>query len=70
MFKEERDETMFTWSMIGDIQEGRPNLGTGMDLTVYRLMQFTLRYVIIQEFDTATADRVFYRAGELPPCQH
>jgi hypothetical protein len=65
MFKEERDNTMFDWSMIGNITEGRPNLGTTMDVTVYRLMQFTLRDVIIQEFDAATADRLYYRAGEL-----
>jgi uncharacterized protein len=65
MFKEERDSSMFDWSMIGNIAEGRPNLGSTMDVAVYRLMQFTLRDVIIQEFDTATADRIYYRAGEL-----
>ncbi|MFA5181546.1 MAG: V4R domain-containing protein [Syntrophales bacterium] len=65
MFKEERDDAMFDWSMIGDIAEGRPNLGSTMDVAVYRLMQFTLRDVIIQEFDTATADRLYFKAGEL-----
>ena len=65
MFKEARTDAMFTWGMIGDITEGRPNLGSSMDVTVYRLMQFTLRDVIIQEFDPATADRLFYKAGEL-----
>ncbi len=65
MFKEERDESMFDWSMIGNIEAGRPNLGNTMDVAVYRLMQFTLRDVIIQEFDTATAERIYYNAGEL-----
>jgi len=65
MFKEERDESMFDWSMIGNLEEGRPNLGSTMDVAVYRLMQFTLRDVIIQEFDTATAERIYYKAGEL-----
>ncbi len=65
MFKEARSDTMFNWRMIGDITEGRPNLGPSMDVTVYRLMQFTLRDVLIQEFDPATADRLFYKAGEL-----
>jgi predicted hydrocarbon binding protein len=64
MFKEERDGSMFEWDMIGDIGEGRPNLGTTMDVAVYRLMQFTLRDAIIQEFDPATADRIFFKAGE------
>ena len=26
MFKEERDESLFEWSMLGDIEKGRPNL--------------------------------------------
>ena len=65
MFKEERDSSRFDWSMIGDIAEGRPNLGSTMDVAVYRLMQFTLRDVIIQNFDTATAEEIYYQAGEL-----
>jgi uncharacterized protein len=65
MFKEERDSAVFDWSMIGDISGGRPNLGTSMDVAVYRLMQFTLRDVIIQEYDVETAEKIFYKAGEL-----
>ncbi|MDH4316972.1 MAG: 4-vinyl reductase [Desulfobulbaceae bacterium] len=65
MFKEERDDLKFTWNMIGDIVEGRPNLGTSMDVSVYRLMQFTLRDVLIKEFNVETADKIFYSAGKL-----
>ncbi len=64
MFKEEREELSFDWSMIGNIGEGRPNLGSTMDVSVYRLMQFTLRDVLIKRFDSETADRIFYEAGE------
>ena len=64
MFKEEREELMFDWSMLGDVASGRPNLGSTMDVNVYRLMQFTLRDVIIKEYDTKTADRIFYYAGQ------
>jgi predicted hydrocarbon binding protein len=64
MFKEERQELSFDWSMIGNIGEGRPNLGSTMDVSVYRLMQFTLRDVLIKQFDAETADRIFYEAGE------
>ncbi len=64
MFKEEREDLMFDWSMIGDIAKGRPNLGSTMDVSVYRLMQFTLRDVLIKEFDTETADKIFYNAGQ------
>ena len=64
MFKEEREELMFNWGMIGDVAEGRPNLGNTMDVNVYRLMQFTLRDVLIKEYDTEIAERIFYQAGQ------
>jgi len=65
MFKEERSESLFDWSMLGDIAVGRPNLGSTMDVAVYRLMQFTLRDVLIQKLDPAAAERIYYEAGEL-----
>ncbi|MEN8198947.1 MAG: V4R domain-containing protein [Thermodesulfobacteriota bacterium] len=64
MFKEEREDLQFNWNMIGDVVEGRPNLGTTMDVSVYRLMQFTLRDVLIKEFNVKTADGIFYQAGK------
>lgn len=63
MFKEERNDSRFEWSMIGDIGTGRPNLGPMMPVSVYRLMQFTLRDLLIQEFGVEAADQVFYKAG-------
>lgn len=65
MFKEERNDFMFKWEMVGDIEEGRPNLGNIMDVSVYRLMQFTLRDVLIKELGTHVADKIFYDAGKL-----
>lgn len=64
MFKEERQEAQFDWTMLGSVAEGRPNLGATTDVSVYRLMQFTLRDVLIREFGVAAADRVFYQAGK------
>jgi uncharacterized protein len=64
MFKEERDESQFTWNMLGDIEAGRPNLGPMMHLTVYRLMQYTLRDILIRDYGVETADRVFFEAGK------
>jgi hypothetical protein len=63
MFKEERREGVFQWTMLGNLHEGRPNLGPTTDVSVYRLMQFTLRDVMIKEFGVEAADRVFYEAG-------
>jgi predicted hydrocarbon binding protein len=64
MFRQERDETLFDWTMLGDIDEGRPNLGPTTDVSVYRLMQFTLRDALIKEVGVEAADRVFYEAGK------
>jgi predicted hydrocarbon binding protein len=64
MFKEERDESQFEWSMLGDIETGRPNLGPMVHVAVYRLMQFTLRDTLIREFGVEAADRIFFEAGK------
>ncbi len=53
----------FSWDLLGDIEEGRPNLGNHTRLEVYRLMQFCFRDVLEQELGGEKADQVFYRAG-------
>lgn len=65
MFKEERDIQNFKWNMLGDIQLGRPNLGSTVELSIYRLMQYTLRDVLIKEIGVEKADKIFYDAGDL-----
>jgi predicted hydrocarbon binding protein len=64
MFKEEREESQFTWNMLGDIEAGRPNLGPRLHLAVYRLKQFTLRDLLIRDFGVEIADRIFFEAGK------
>ncbi len=64
MFREERDQSQFEWSMLGDLKEGRPNLGPMTHVAVYRLMQYTLRDTLIQEFGVEKADRAFFDAGK------
>ena len=66
MFKEERDESQFAWNMLGDIEEGRPNLGPMVHVAVYRLMQFTLRDVLIRDFGVEDADRISSRLARKP----
>jgi len=55
----------FTWDLLGDIAEGRPNLGPNTRIEVYRLLQFCFRDVIEQELGTESTDRIFYNAGKL-----
>ena len=53
----------FSWELLGDIEEGRPNLGNHTRLEVYRLMQFCFRDVLEQELGSEKADEIFYQAG-------
>jgi len=64
MFKEERKESKFSWSMLGDVKEGRPNLGDSVKVDVYRLMQFTLRDTMIQKLGVERTDEIFFLAGK------
>ena len=53
----------FSWDLLGNVEVGRPNLGSGIRVEVYRLMQFTLRDVIEEKYGTEEADRLFRAAG-------
>jgi len=55
----------FSWDLIGDLEEGRPNMGTNVSLVLYRLMQYTFRDVLEQRHGTETCDTLFYEAGKL-----
>lgn len=55
----------FSWSLIGNIATGRPNLGNSTRLEIYRLMQFTLRDALESSYGSDEADRLFYQAGKL-----
>ena len=55
----------FFWGLIGDLEIGRPNLGTTTRVEVYRLMQFTFRDVLERKFGTEVADELFYEAGKI-----
>jgi predicted hydrocarbon binding protein len=55
----------FSWDLLGNLDEGRPNLGNYTRVEIYRLMQFTLRDIIESRFGTEEADKVFYDAGKI-----
>jgi len=55
----------FNWDLLGDIEEGRPNLGPLVSTEVYRLMQFCFRDVLEKNYGSETADKLFYEAGLL-----
>ena len=55
----------FKWKNLGDIKEGRENLGEEMPVVVYRLMQYTLLDVLSKAYGNETANRHFRDAGFL-----
>ena len=59
----------FYWGLLGNIDDGRPNLGHQTRLEVYRLMQFCFRDVMERELGTERTDRLFYESGYLAGTQ-
>jgi uncharacterized protein len=65
MFKEERSGYRFEWKDLGNIEQGRPNLGTTTAVAVYRLMEYTLRDVLITKYGVQAANEIIVEAGKL-----
>ncbi|MEG1686419.1 MAG: 4-vinyl reductase, partial [Angelakisella sp.] len=59
------EENKFSWGSIGDVNEGRSNLGSDMPVFVYRLMQYTIRDVLSKRYGNDEMIAVFRDAGEL-----
>jgi predicted hydrocarbon binding protein len=62
-----RDATLhdFSWENLGDIKEGRGDLGEEMPVLVYRLMQYTMLDTLTKDFGADKANEYFRRAGFL-----
>jgi predicted hydrocarbon binding protein len=65
IFKKTKSHSRFEWANLGDIAEGRKDLGTDMPVIVYRLMQFTLHDVLTEKFGGEKVDEFFREAGHL-----
>ena len=57
--------SIFSWDSIGDIKEGRKDLGCDMPVLIYRLMQYTLLDVLSKAFGNDEANNYFRKAGFL-----
>jgi len=55
----------FSWSSLGDIQTGRPNLGLTTRVEVYRLMQYTMRAILVDEYGDPVTRQLLSKAGRL-----
>jgi len=64
-FANPNSHEFFTWESLGNIKEGRGDLGEEMPVLVYRLMQFTLLDVLSKDMGRAKANEYLRRAGQL-----
>lgn len=64
-FLKSENENRFSWDSIGNVEEGRKNLGEEMPVFVYRLFQFTMKDELINQFGLEKTIEVFRKAGEL-----
>lgn len=55
----------FKWDYIGDLKEGRRNLGPEMPVIVYRLMEYTMRDTLTAQYGEDACVELFRRAGTL-----
>ena len=55
----------FVWESLGDIKEGRGDLGEEMPVLVYRLMQFTMLDILSKAHGLEQANEYFREAGFL-----
>jgi predicted hydrocarbon binding protein len=65
IFKRDATINEFTWKNLGDIKEGREDLGENMPVLVYRLMQFTMLDVLTKDMGAEKANDYFRSAGFL-----
>ena len=61
----QEDENQFTWDSIGDVIDGRQNLGEEMPVFVYRLLQFTIKDELARRYGNEATVDIFRKAGEL-----
>ncbi|MDR1875021.1 MAG: 4-vinyl reductase [Synergistaceae bacterium] len=65
VFVERGRHSTFTWESLGDIREGRGDLGEDMPVLVYRLMQYTMLDELSRAYGEEQANEHFRNAGFL-----
>ncbi|MEM1486238.1 V4R domain-containing protein [Oscillospiraceae bacterium PP1C4] len=60
-----KSENYFSWDSIGNIADGRKNLGETMPVFIYRLLLFTMKDELYRQFGNEKTIEVFRHAGEL-----
>ena len=55
----------FSWENLGNIKEGRGELGESMPVLVYRLLEYSLNDILAKEGGQEYANEIFRKAGHL-----
>lgn len=59
------NEKLFSWGSIGNIADGRKNLGETMPVFIYRLLLFTMKEELDIQFGNEKTIEILRHAGEL-----
>jgi len=57
--------TSFDMKNLGNLNEGRPNLGNQMNVMVYRLFQYSLRNILTERVGEVECNLILYESGNL-----
>lgn len=55
----------FSWKKLGDIKEGRKELGEEMPVVVYRMLEYAINDILTKKFGPEKADECIREAGHL-----
>lgn len=55
----------FSWDFVGNVHDGRPNLGNNARIEVYRLFQYTMRDIVEARYGTAASEEIMRESGKL-----
>jgi len=64
-FMEQGQHHIFSWEKLGNIKEGRGDLGEEVPVLVYRLLEYSMNHVLAAEYGTEQANELFRKAGYL-----
>jgi len=56
---------IFSWDKLGNISEGRGDLGEEVPVLVYRLLEYCMNHVLAEEYGVERANELFRKAGHL-----
>ena len=66
IFSEEKENYYsFQWDKLGNIAEGRRQLGESMPVLVYRMLEYSMRHVLHEALGADKTNELFRKAGYL-----